>query len=204
MPDKNQISWLPTGITKDVDVLVGSLKEIQQKCSTARFHLLMETDLDQFEHIRRGETRVLFSPTISFDSDSASMESQSRAQELVCALRSVSVLAMAMTNSHNLQVSQRHRVTANPPTNKDVIVPVWFPGRAYSKATLQNDELWKKMKEEKLVVKAEFASRFCKLPLKDLRDLYQSFLLNYTYLSEASTDPWSKTRWSMRDLHRRG
>lgn len=170
---RREVPWLSGGIDEDVDDLIRSLHNVQEKCSNGRFHLLLETDIDTIGHIKRAETRVLFSPTLSFSG--TTMEGQEKAEELVSALRSLSVMALAVVNSCSVRVPSRRRVCATPSDGGEVNIPHWFPGQAYTKESIQNDDLWQKMREEKLEINADFANRFSKLSQKGLRDLYQSF-----------------------------
>ena len=71
----------PYDFERPLHAIIQQLVDIQEKSSDCRFHLFLERDIEHSEHVRSGETRVLFSPTVSFDASSP--DALSMAQDFV-------------------------------------------------------------------------------------------------------------------------
>ena len=121
----------PYEFERPLYAIVQQLVDIQKKSSDCRFHLLLERNVEHSEHVRSSETRVLFSPTVSFDASSP--DALSMAEYFVCALRSLSFIA-----TRRKSTKQRYQLVASL-ASPTLPIPIWFPGKMYTRGNSDNE-----------------------------------------------------------------
>lgn len=169
-------------VKEDVEMLVTILDRLQKRHrNTARFHLIMEKDIapshdgasaaDDGAHV---ETRILFSPTISFQGQ----ERKSVAEKLADCLTTFAILDKRVPTKASYGVGFPFANAPQPPPTSPppppFAIPNWYPGKEH----LQNEvteQRWQELIQTKLHVNKDIARRFYLLGSHDISQIYKRF-----------------------------
>eukprot|EP00737_Agarophyton_chilense_P002271 gb/GEZJ01002578.1/.p1 GENE.gb/GEZJ01002578.1/~~gb/GEZJ01002578.1/.p1 ORF type:complete len:478 (-),score=60.41 gb/GEZJ01002578.1/:534-1967(-) len=179
MLELNQIPCL-RDVREDVELLVTIIERVQKKFrSRGRFHLIMENEVhgnqdDDIEDNDHVETRVLFSPTISFQGS----ERLPIAEKLADCLNSFALMDKRPANAGvcALDYAQGNIVPIPPPNPQQppFTIPSWYPGRELVRHDV-GEEKWQELTQSKLFINRQLARYFSARDVRDVSQMYKRF-----------------------------
>ena len=83
--------------------------------------------------------------------------------------------SFTVLHSNEAQTYQAENQLVASPASSTLSIPIWFPGKMYTRGNSDNEAVWKCMQEERLIINPKIANRFYSYSQEDMRDLYQKF-----------------------------
>ncbi|PXF43034.1 hypothetical protein BWQ96_07231 [Gracilariopsis chorda] len=169
-------------VRDDVEMLVTILDRIQKKYrNRGRFHLIMENEVRSSEQEQSQssenphvETRILFSPTISFQGS----DRRPIAERLADCLTAFALLDKR--HPHSTSYALEYPLgnvpcpSPLPPPHPPFAIPHWYPGKEYLQHEV-TEQRWQELIQSKLFINRQLARHFSTRDVHDVSQMYKRF-----------------------------
>lgn len=169
-------------VREDIEMLVTILDRIQKKYrNRGRFHLIMENEVRSSEEEQlqpsdnpHVETRILFSPTISFQGS----DRRPIAERLADCLTAFALLDKR--HPHSASYALEYPLgnvpppSPLPPPHPPFAIPHWYPGKEYQQHEV-TEQRWQELTQSKLYINRQLARHFSNRAVHDISQMYKRF-----------------------------